>query len=642
MKKTLLSTLPPLLVASLLSGAEVSLQPLAILSSSISEDELRSTKAVEIFTKDDIASSKAMDLYEFLTSQSSLMALPSYGNTQTQKLDLRGFGMGDGYQNIVITLNGRRLNNIDMTPQLLSNIPLQSIKRIEVLKSSGVVEHGDGANAGVLNIITDDATGFELSLQGGSYTHRGASVFASTKLEDLKVALSGSMNADAGVRTIRADGIKDKNRQESISLDLAYDITKDVALRAGVFSTDGDLYYGGSMLQSEFDKDPKMQGSSKYGGASVANRQIYKTDGFTLGSTAYLGDATRLMLDASYEDKRLEYESVPYSSQTNYDYYTLRGSLLHAIGELELLAGAELFDGKREQKPTTFSIANSTKKQNYALFAKALYSLDAHTLSVGARSERVKYSYDDATQSLKKDKSLEGYELGYNYALSSTSSLFASYAYSYQAPDIDRFFNKDWLGAVSFNGFIDPSKARSYNAGYNALTNTNKFKLALFYTDVRDEIYYDELSFTNTNITRSHKWGVDLYDKLIINDELSFMLNYNYTIAKIKGGNYLPNVAKHTIKGGANYEILKGLQAGLHHTHRSKAYAQDDFTNSFAQRQKAYNSTDFLLSYTKNRYEIFAKFNNIFASKNAIWVSDDAIYPINYTTKAYFGVKMGI
>ncbi|MEZ4694112.1 MAG: TonB-dependent receptor plug domain-containing protein [Aliarcobacter sp.] len=47
------------------------------------------------------------------------------------------------------------MNNIDSAPQLLSSIPIDSIEKIEILKGTGSVQFGDGANAGVINIITN-------------------------------------------------------------------------------------------------------------------------------------------------------------------------------------------------------------------------------------------------------------------------------------------------------------------------------------------------------------------------------------------------------------------------------------------------------------------------------------------------------
>lgn len=55
--------------------------------------------------------------------------MPSIGNTFSQSLDMRGYGIENGNQNLVVVVNGRRLNNIDNTPQLLSSIPLESIEK---------------------------------------------------------------------------------------------------------------------------------------------------------------------------------------------------------------------------------------------------------------------------------------------------------------------------------------------------------------------------------------------------------------------------------------------------------------------------------------------------------------------------------
>jgi iron complex outermembrane receptor protein len=59
-------------------------------------------------------------------------------------------------------------------------------------------------------------------------------------------------------------------------------------------------------------------------------------------------------------------------------------------------------------------------------------------------------------------------------------SLFANYqSHSYQAPDIDRFFN---AFTDTFNGFIDPMKVDTFNVGFNYLSlSSHTFKATLFY-----------------------------------------------------------------------------------------------------------------------------------------------------------------
>ena len=82
---------------------------------------------------------------------------------------MRGYGSENGFQNIVITVDGQRLNNIDLSPQLIGAIPLGNIERIEISKGSGSVVYGDGAMAGAIQIYTKNKTGVTVSSSLGNF-----------------------------------------------------------------------------------------------------------------------------------------------------------------------------------------------------------------------------------------------------------------------------------------------------------------------------------------------------------------------------------------------------------------------------------------------------------------------------------------
>ena len=117
---------------------EVKLNTFEVTSTAISTDELRSTDAVEVYTQEDIEKSHVKSLYEFLNTQTSVTAIPSFGNPFSQLMDIRGYGSANGHENILITVNGRKMNNIDSLPQLLSSIAPSAVSRIEIIKSSEV------------------------------------------------------------------------------------------------------------------------------------------------------------------------------------------------------------------------------------------------------------------------------------------------------------------------------------------------------------------------------------------------------------------------------------------------------------------------------------------------------------------------
>lgn len=649
MKKTIILSI---FASTLLVAQSIELQKLEVISSAIKTDELKSTAAVEIYTSDDIQKAHAQNIYEFLNNQTTLITMPSYGNPFSHQLDMRGFGISDGYQNIVVTIDGRRINNVDMTPQLLSVISPSSIERIEILKSSGIVEGGDGANAGIINIITKKDSTKEISFYGGTYGTADSSFIIGHKEDKLSLNVSGEAQKNDGIRHVQSDGSKDENHFTTLNFNASYSVNDVLDLRARVLSVREDVIYGGTMTQAEYKQNPTQQGSSLWG-ASVANRQKYDVDSIGGGFSYFLGNNLSLDIDANTEAKKSNF--ITYSSIADYTYNSLKSSLSYEVDKLKIVGGVDMFDGKRDSDATSYSIQNSTTKENLAAFLTAHYSIDKHSIKAGIRAENVEYKYSDATQNLNKSNSMIGGEVGYNFVIDNKSSMFVSYAHSYQSPDIDRFFNKDWFGAVSFNGFIEPSKADSITLGYNIITNTNKLKVAVFYIDMSNEIYYysdpSYINSKNTNIDKSHKYGLDIYDKYLVSNDLNLMLNYNFVEAKIDeekqngenySGNDMPGVSNHNIKATLNYEIAPYTTLAFTQVYRSKTYAQEDFTNSFSQKQSAYKSSDLTLSYARANYEFFAKINNLFNQKNGYWIREDALYPINYTTTAIAGLKIKI
>ncbi len=650
MKKPALSLSAFAVLGTVLTAQSITLEPLTVTSSPLQNSELDAPESVEIYTAKQIEAAHVQSLYGFLNQETSVFAMPSFGNPMAQKLDLHGYGLENGYQNIVIILNGRRLNNVDMVPQLLSSIAPGDVERLEIVKGGGVVLGGDGANAGVINITTKNDDSKSVTLYGGIYhTYDGA--FRVGHTDDLlRISASGEAYRTAGTRHIDAAQNRDEQKLANGTFDLAVTPTDALELRLGAQASRSNTVYGGPMTQDEYEANPAQPGSG-YGFGPSPSRQKYDVDAYSAGITYDVNAHWSLNLDAFLEKKKSNY--VTYASVYHYDYQSLKASADYTNGGFRLTFGGDFFDGERKSGATAYSIANTSTKKNAAGYALAQYRTGAHTLKAGYRFEQVGYDYDDANNSLSQSDNLSGIEAGYNYRLSSERSLFFSYAHAYQAPDLDRFFNKDFSGKVTFNGFIDPMTSDSFTLGYTAVTPTNKFKISAYYVALKNEIYYYSdpgyVASKNTNIDRSHKYGLDLYDKWRLDDRIALSLNYNYVQAVIDeekqngedfGGNTLPGVSNHNVKAALEFLPTPQTSVILSHTYRSSAYALNDFANDAAQRQQPYNSTDIAVNYQKGSYALFAKINNLFNRSNAMWVKDDAVYPVNFTTTAIAGLKL--
>ena len=640
-KKPTLSLVATALVANL-QAQNVTLAPLEVTSTAIKTDELKSTDAVEVYTQKDIEKAHVQNVYEFLNKTTSISTSSNFGNPYTQLLDLHGYG-GNGYQNIVVTVNGRKLNNVDGIPQLLSSISPNQIAKIEIVKSSGIVEGGDGANAGAINIITKNSNEKEIGFYAGIYNTFDGNFYVGHTSDDLSINVSGEAQNNGGIRYIDTNGNKDANKFSNFAFDMAYNPIDPLELRLNAQTSNIDVNYAGYMTKAEYDKNIYQKGSG------FPTHQLFTSDVIGAGASYDISNKLTVNGDFSHEYKTSAYAG---SNPSKYTYNSYNVNLEYIDDALSIKAGVDGFNGDRKGS------GNILTKDNLGGFITAQYKISKHTLKAGYRYEKVTYKYVPATgSSLKQNHNLNGVEVGYNYLITPQSSLFANYTRGFQAPNIDYFFKADYTFyptiTYKFNKFISPMKSDNFTVGYNNIQNNNKFKISVYYVKLKDEIYLDKTQNTignNRNIDKSHKYGLDIYDKYLINQQFNVALNYNYVQAIIdeetadNGTLYkntkLPGVSNHSVKAIFNYLPNKYTTLSLTEVYRSEAYAQDDFANNFSQKQEAYTSTDISATYARDNYEVFAKINNLFNQKNGLWVKDDAIYPYNYTTTALVGLKL--
>lgn len=611
-----------------------------ITGNRLAQEDFVAPYASEVHNYEDIDKSGAISLYDYLGRFSSVNVMPSYGNPYQQLLDMRGYGLENGFQNIVVSINGRRLNNIDNSPQLLSSIPVASIERIEIIKGSGSVAHGDGAMAGVINIVTRDMTGVDLSIAAGSHGYNQTSVVAGISQDLFSLQVQADNSSSDGLRKKDINGKKDDSDAENFSATLKVFPVDGLELRAGRDHSRLETRYGTPLTKQQFDKKPKQNGNKAY------QRQDYKIDTNRFGASYELNDFLSFNLDHAIEKKESEYVS-PGSKPNKYDYRSTDFSSQLKLSQLTVIIGTQIFDGERRQPAATWAPANKTTKDNKSFYLQSQYNLGNTLISAGVRREKVEYDYKNiAGQSQDKHK-LNSWDIGINHQHSEQLSVFANINQGFQAPDIDRFFMLDTTKKPIFNSFIKPAKNKTINFGLNHNTDNNQLKTTLFYSRLTNEFYLTPITFSNTNIDKSHKYGLEIQDRYQFNEQLQGRLNYAWTVAKIDrenegngkyNGKKLPGVSAHSITAGLDYNVLKNGTLSLTQNWRSRSYTLNDFENNM-NKAKAYNTTDFGYSHKIQQFTLFAQVNNLFNKKNGVWVTDNAVYPVNFTRTWYAGVK---
>lgn len=594
--------------------------------------------ASEVHSRADIEQSGAANLYDYLARHSSLQVMPAYGNAYSRLLDMRGYGLESGYSSLVVVVDGRRLNNIDNTPQLLSAIPLSNIDSIEIAKGSGAVAFGDGAMAGVIQIHTRQRDGAELSASVGNHGVRQGSANAGLVRANVRVQASVDYSQQGGYSDPDASGQRDSALDRNRSARVSVRPYAPLWLHLEGSDSHIDARYINPISQAQYESRPETA-------SGTYPRQVYDVGQAGVGADLDLASGWTARVNYGREDKTSTYLSPFWTNRYNYgrDYYDL--IVDHQDGALASAFGVQVNQASRSQP------SDRTSKDNTGLYGQVQYQANERLLlSAGARGERVAYrNLPSGGGAIEDERTLMAWDVGASWLLRPDTSVFGNVAHSFQAPDIDRFFVVDWsTGKTTFNGFIQPARANTANLGVNRRWHDHRLKLTAFYADLADEIYVDPVTWLNTNIDDSHKYGLEFQDHWQVTEAIGLNANYAWTRAIIDAeaggagaydGKDLPGVPRHTLALALTWQATPRATVNLSTTWRSEAYAMSDFANSAPMKQDAYRRTDLSYRYRYGDWEWFAAVDNLFGQQNGIRASNGlSIYPADFSRNWRLGV----
>ena len=636
---------------------KITLNPTELSSNYFNEVDTFAPFSSEVYTQDDIKNSKATNIYDFLSQNTSLSLAPSSGNRFSKKISARGYGLTIGSHNLVVTLNGRRLNNIDTSGPEIAGVNINDIERVEITKGSGSVIYGDSAMAGAIHFYTKKNIQTKISTTSGNYgvSQTSASVGINDEKIDLNISLDNSKHG--GFHKAATGGVKDKGKQTKSSIGGTYTTDGGTEISLDLYRTNSDIRYPNYLSDAQFEADPTGSGSgSRYtyrdAESSTTNFKVKRNWGENFEFTT-----NRSAIDK--ESRNFYSYSGATVDNYKYDYKSNDYLLTYTNGDIKIDSGVNIFDGKRTVESTSVSSRNTTSKENLGVFSQLQYFRNDSVFTVGARSEKVDYKYSpESGTALSGEYDLNAFDIGINTSLSPNTTIFTNYNHAFQAPLIDRFFiSATWpaTGQV-FNGFVRPSKSRTFNIGLNHLTDNSKTKLTLYRSNIKDEMFLCKsnaasdcgLYGDNLNLDKSHKQGLELQNKYVFSPKWSTGLNYAYTIAKIdsddKGAGALngktnPMTSKHNISASVIYSLSNKTNMTLTQKYRSEAFAEEDYANIFTKKQPEYNSTNFNFSYNPNDDLSFSfDVENLFENSYGTRLRDDVIYPGNSTRNIKAGL----
>ena len=646
-----------ILFSSLIFSEELNTDEVIVYSNKFYTSESNSAHHVEVYDHQEIINSGTNNLFDFLSNKSSLNVSSYSGNKAAPSIDMRGYGLENGFQNIVVNVDGYRINNIDMAPGFLGTINTKDIDRIEILKGSGSVVHGDGSNAGSINIYTKNHDKTRISSAYGNFGQKNHSFTTGKKIDNFSISLSSSYESNDGFSQKDSRGNKDKSKSSNQTIKMSYQPDNFSQLNFKYSNTESNSLFPAALTRLQFNRDPSRSGGQY-------NEFDYNDDIWGLDYVTHFSN--NFSVKIYHQGQRKKYDARDYSTNLRKTSALVNGlEFDYSLNSLHITSGVSVSERELNAFQNSETLVNQVNKQNEAIFIQAKHNLDEKekiSITYGARKERVKNQFNNTSINSENSEQLSMFELGFNYLLNKKINLFTNFSKSMQSQDIDRLlpYNFGTAAYDTLNPNIKPMQSRTITLGINYIDQKQKLKINTFYADLDNEIVYNPSTFINENIDRTNKYGYEIFLMRKLNENFDVKFNYAYTIAKIlndtdsstfPSGKLLPGVPKNSINFGINYQH-ENLTASLNHVWRDRSFIFDDFDNNANMMSPSYESTNAFIKYNLGKFDkfstisVFASVNNIFNQKNGIRTTTSdtygAIYPYNFRRTWFIGMEVEI
>ncbi|MFA5914484.1 MAG: TonB-dependent receptor [Burkholderiales bacterium] len=583
------------------------------------EKQLEHPIGVTVITREQIADSTAANLPELLSRYAGVNTRNNSGSPDVA-IDLRGFG-ASGDQNTLVLLDGQRLNDIELTTVGWSAIPLQAVERVEIQRGGGAVLYGGGASGGTINIITRSpiagAKSASVSASRGSYNTDELN--AAVNLAGTNTGFSLSANQHD------SDNYRVNNRLEQGSAlgDLRW--TGDRAGLVFKFGLDNQsLRLPGARSGVQLGTDPR--------GSATPNDYSARDGQQATLSGRYAFDAAEFAVDVSYRDTRRigffdDYSGFGFSTftDTHAKVWALTPRLkkpYQLLGrDSVLIVGmdADLWD-YRGLRAARFEQLGAPQVDLAATQKDRAYYVQNHTaitaatkLTLGARLQQIDITANDRANpagyaSASRQRSPRAWETALRHSFTPALALYGKLGASFRVATVDEIYNQ--FGGPVFDSVVtplEPQTSRDHELGLEYKTTGGRLRASLYRMDLRNEIHYNALTFTNMNLSPTRREGFELEGNRKLGRDIELFASYTHARAVFREGVYVdalsgssvdlsgknvPLVPRNAAKLGLSWMAAEKTQLSAALAYVGKQYFDNDQANTFPGQMAPFVTVD--------------------------------------------------
>ena len=595
------------------------LQEVVVTATRYDENTAAIPANVSVITEKDISESNAKNIPDLLRNQAGVMVNDITGSGRFYTVDLSGFGE-TAPLNTLVLVDGRRINQADLSGVDWMLIPLEDVRRIEIVRGGqGSVLYGDNAAGGVINIITKEGTGGlkgGANLAAGSYGTFKAGSYVSGSLKDLSLHLSGNYLTSDGYRDNSKTVAKDFDFHTTypvmdyLKIDFSSGYHRDHTGLPGAL-TESDFAAGFSRTASQFPND--FADTKDYYFRLVPELYFYGEDVFRLDTsfrrrdslTFSSGDWGNFTGDSAIKTGDISPQII-----IKNNFGSIKNSLTSGIDYQKVdenIVDNSLFFGS--ESLGIFKL----KEETLGYYAHDEVSLsDVLSFSSGYRHERANYSFNPSTPgSISMPTDL--YTAGVTYAYFKNSAVYANYSKSFRYPVLDELYS---FITNTVNTSLLPQTANNYEIGVrHSFSDVFSAHLNVFLIDTDREIIYNPVTYENENLDgMTRREGAEISFEAKATDWLTVKGGYTFLKARIEDGmfkgNNVPNVPEHKATMDVVCHITKEADAILNGIYVGERPFISDFSNSFS-NQSGYVVLNAKFIYRLKPVKMFLDINNL-------------------------------
>jgi len=567
-----------------------------------------------VITARDIAQTHATTVQDALSRAEgiAIMDTRGFGLESDSTVNLRGI-VNSSRTNVLVLVDGVRQNRITGDEVHWQSVPVEQIERIEIIRGGGGTIYGEGALAGVINIVTkqggekplETEEGFEL----GSFGWQKYHLAARGRSEPLTYGVSYTRRLVDGHREFSW------SRNTTITAHSGLELKSLGRLAVNVLHSEDTTAFAGGLTLAESQTRREQAVIGRAGIFDDETDQV-STDLIVGPWEGFSGVLTmfwrKRLVDSLRSGLFTITPSQGLSLRSNYEW---GGGPVKNL----FINGIELMDDKATTGTRGSPPEDESHRKGYGLYVEdTLTLLERLSLVGGLRFDKFRYEESLSFPSFTGTLRFEGFspKAGITYAVvPKTLDVFAAYSRPFKAPNVDDFAAQvpDFAGNVD----LQPQQADTYELGTRLTKAPLSLEATWFYTRIDDEILFNRLAGAfgqNQNFDTRRK-GVELAARFGASEPgVRGSATYTLTDAEFRKGafvsNTIPGTPTHLLNVGVGVSPVDSLWIDLDWQLVNDYVRINDFANTLPKADN-YGVLNLTIQYERPSVTVFFKIQNL-------------------------------